>query len=176
MKKLLIVVDMQKDFVDGALGSREAVAIVDAVVKKIQDHQGDIIVTYDTHFENYMDTQEGSCLPVPHCIKGTDGWELNDDVQGALEGRKYHTIEKLTFGSTELPEYIKAIYDPDDIEIELVGLCTDICVVSNALLLKANFLETKVSVDASCCAGVTVDSHKAALLTMKMCQVSVIGE
>lgn len=176
MKKVLIVVDMQKDFVDGALGSAEAVAIVDAVVQKIQGHEGDIIVTYDTHFENYMDTQEGKRLPVPHCIKGTDGWCLDAKVQTALEGKAYHAIEKLTFGSTELPEYIKAAYDPNEIEIELIGLCTDICVVSNALLMKANFLETKVSVDASCCAGVTVDSHKAALATMKMCQVEVIGE
>ncbi len=176
MKKVLIVVDMQKDFVDGALGSAEAVAIVDLVVAKIQNHDGDIIVTYDTHFENYMDTQEGNRLPFPHCIKGTDGWKLDGKVQAALEGKNYHAIEKLTFGSTELPEYIKATYDPNDIEIELIGLCTDICVVSNALLMKANFLETQVSVDASCCAGVTVDSHNAALLTMKMCQVCVIGE
>lgn len=176
MKKVLIVVDMQKDFVDGALGSAEAVGIVDAVAEKIQKHDGDIIVTYDTHFENYMDTQEGRCLPVPHCIKGTDGWKLDSKVQAALEGKTYHAIEKLTFGSTELPEYIKATYDASDIEIELIGLCTDICVVSNALLMKANFLETQVSVDASCCAGVTVDSHNAALLTMKMCQVRVIGE
>ena len=176
MKKVLIVVDMQKDFVDGALGSAEATSIVDAVVAKIQNHDGDIIVTYDTHFDNYMDTQEGRHLPVPHCIKGTDGWRLNAKVQAALDGKSYHAIEKLTFGSTELPHYIQATYDPREIEIELIGLCTDICVVSNALLMKANFLETAVSVDASCCAGVTVESHNAALLTMKMCQVRVIGE
>ncbi len=176
MKKILIVVDMQKDFVDGALGSPEAVAVVDGVVKKIREHDGDIIVTYDTHFENYSETQEGKKLPVPHCIKGSDGWKLDSKVQEALDGREYKTIEKLTFGSTELPEYIKENYNPDEIEIELIGLCTDICVVSNALLMKANFLETKVSVDASCCAGVTVESHNAALTTMKMCQVNVIGE
>ena len=176
MKKLLIVVDMQKDFVDGALGSKEAVAIVDNVVNKIKSFGGDVIVTYDTHFENYMETQEGKRLPVPHCIKGTDGWRLNEKVQAALDGREYAAIEKPTFGSTELPEYIKANYGTTELDIELVGLCTDICVVSNALLLKANFLEAKVSVDASCCAGVTVDSHNAALTTMKMCQVNVIGE
>ena len=175
MKKLLIVVDMQKDFVDGALGSGEAVAIVDNVVAKIGGHDGDIIVTYDTHFENYMDTQEGKNLPVPHCIKGTPGWALDAKVQAALAGKPYKTIEKLTFGSTELPAYIQKTYDPKELEIELVGLCTDICVVSNALLL-ANFLETKISVDASCCAGVTEDSHKAALLTMQMCQVQVNGQ
>lgn len=174
MKKLLIVVDMQKDFVDGALGSKEAVAIVDNVVNKIENFDGDIIVTYDTHAANYMETQEGHNLPVPHCIKGTDGWKLDARVQAAMDKKEYKTIEKPTFGSTDLPEYIKTNYNPGEIEIELVGLCTDICVVSNALLMKANFLETKVSVDASCCAGVTPDSHNAALVTMKMCQVNVI--
>lgn len=173
MKKILIVVDMQKDFVDGALGSQEAVAIVDNVVDKIENFDGDIIVTYDTHGENYMETQEGKNLPVPHCIKGTDGWELDAKVQAALDKRAYKSIEKPTFGSTDLPDYIKANYNPDDIEIELIGLCTDICVVSNALLLKANFPETKVTVDAACCAGVTPDSHSAALTTMKMCQVNI---
>ena len=173
MRKLLIVVDMQKDFVDGALGSKEAVAIVDNVVKKIEDFDGDIIVTYDTHPEHYMQTQEGKHLPVPHCIKGTDGWKLDSKVQTAVDQKGYHAMEKPTFGSTELPEYIKANYNPDDIEIELIGLCTDICVVSNALLLKANFTEAKISVDASCCAGVTPESHRAALTTMQMCQVNV---
>ena len=176
MKKLLIVVDMQKDFVDGALGSAEAVAIVDNVVEKIEGFDGDIIVTYDTHAENYMETQEGKNLPVPHCIKGTDGWKLDAKVQAAVDKRDYKAIEKPTFGSVALIEYIKANYNPEEIEIELIGLCTDICVVSNALLMKASFLETKVSVDASCCAGVTVESHNAALATMKMCQVNVIGE
>ena len=174
MKKILIVVDMQKDFVDGALGSKEAVAIVDNVVKKIEKFDGDIIVTYDTHPENYMETQEGKNLPVPHCIKGTDGWKLNEKVQAAVDKKNAKAIEKPTFGSTELPEYIKSNYNPDEIEIELIGLCTDICVVSNALLMKVNFPETKVSVGASCCAGVTPDSHSAALTTMKMCQVNVI--
>ena len=176
MKKLLVVVDMQKDFVDGALGTKEAVSIVDKVVNKIEAFDGDIIVTYDTHAENYMETQEGKNLPVPHCIKGTDGWKLDGKVQAAVDKREYKAIEKPTFGSTELLEYIKASYNPNDMEIELIGLCTDICVVSNALLLKANFLETKVTVDAACCAGVTPDSHNAALTTMKMCQVNVIGE
>ena len=173
MNKLLIVVDMQRDFVDGALGSDQALAIVDNVVQKIACFQGDIIVTYDTHQANYMDTQEGKNLPVPHCIKGTAGWELDSRVQQALEGKVYKVIEKPAFGSTVLPEYIKATYSsvPD---MELIGLCTDICVVSNALLLKANFLEAKITVDATCSAGVTVESHQAALTTMKMCQVNVI--
>lgn len=176
MKKILVVVDMQKDFVDGALGTKEAVAIVPNVVKKIEDFDGDIIVTYDTHSENYMDTQEGKNLPVPHCIKGTDGWKLDARVQEALDKKTYKVIEKPTFGAVELPEYIKANYNTEELEIELCGLCTDICVVSNALLMKANFLEAKVTVDASCSAGVTPDSHNAALTTMKMCQVNVIGE
>ena len=173
MKKLLIVVDMQKDFVDGALGSKEAVSIVPNVVKKIEAFEGDILVTYDTHEENYMDTQEGKHLPVPHCIKGTPGWELDEKVQAALDRKTYTAIEKPTFGSVALAELIKTVYDPAELEIELCGLCTDICVVSNALLLKASFLETPVSVDSSCCAGVTPESHNAALLTMKMCQVQV---
>ena len=174
MKKILIVVDMQNDFVDGALGSKEAVAIVDNVVKKIKEHDGDIIVTYDTHHENYMETAEGKNLPVPHCIKGTDGWKLNSKVQSAIEN--YKVIEKPTFGSTELPRFIKENYNVCETEIELIGLCTDICVVSNALLIKANFPEMKISVDASCCAGVTPESHNAALTTMKMCQIDILND
>ena len=173
MKKILIVVDMQKDFVDGALGTKEAIAIVDNVVNKIESYEGDIIVTYDTHSENYMETQEGKKLPVPHCIKGTDGWKLDKKVQAAVDKKGFYAIEKPTFGSTELVEYIRNNYDINDVEIELIGLCTDICVVSNALLLKASFTETSISVDASCCAGVTVDCHNAALTPMKMCQINI---
>jgi len=176
MQKILVVVDMQKDFVDGALGTAEAVAIVDNVAEKIENFDGDIYVTYDTHLENYMDTSEGKNLPVPHCIKGTEGWKLNDKVQEALILKKYEEIEKITFGSVDLPEIIRKKYDVNDIEIELVGLCTDICVVSNALLLKANFPEIMIKVDAACCAGVTPESHNAALVTMKMCQINVIGK
>ena len=176
MKKLLIVVDMQKDFVDGALGSSEAAAIVDNVVKKIETFDGEIIVTYDTHSPDYMDTAEGKNLPVPHCIKGSDGWKLDAKVQAALDKKTYKALEKPTFGSTRLPAYIGETYNPAELEIQLIGLCTDICVVSNALLLKANFPETPISVDASCCAGVTPDTHNAALTTMKMCQIRVIGD
>jgi len=176
MQKILVVVDMQKDFVDGALGTAEAVAIVDNVAEKIENFDGDIYVTYDTHLENYMDTSEGKNLPVPHCIKGTEGWKLNDKVQEALILKKYEEIEKITFGSVDLPEIIRKKYDVNDIEIELVGLCTDICVVSNALLLKANFPEIMIKVDAACCAGVTPESHNAALVTMKMCQINVIAK
>ncbi|MBR5134215.1 MAG: cysteine hydrolase [Clostridia bacterium] len=173
MKKLLVVVDMQKDFVDGALGTPEAQAIVDNVVEKIASFDGDIVATFDTHFENYMDTSEGKHLPVPHCIKGTDGWMLDGRVQQALEARGYDTLEKPTFGSVALPVWVRERYDVNELSIELIGLCTDICVVSNALLLKANFPEMPLSVDASCCAGVTPDSHAAALTTMTMCQIAV---
>lgn len=173
MKKFLIVVDMQKDFVDGALGSKEAIAIVPNVVKKIKEFDGEIFVTYDTHFENYMETNEGKNLPVKHCIKGTDGWKLNDEVVAALSGKKYTEVEKITFGSVKLPELVKAVAGDEEFTVELVGLCTDICVVSNALMLKANFPEMDMSVDSACCAGVTVESHLAALTTMKMCQIAV---
>ena len=173
MKEILIVVDMQKDFVDGALGSAEAVAIVDNVVEKINNFEGDIIATYDTHEDNYMETREGKYLPVPHCIIGTDGWELNDRVQKALDTKGFRAVKKPTFGSVDLVDIIRE-YDVNDIRITLIGLCTDICVVSNALLLKANFTETDIAVDAKCCAGVTVEKHLAALETMRSCQIDVI--
>jgi len=176
MKHLLVVVDIQKDFVDGALGTAEAVAMIDNAAKKIRDFDGDIFVTYDTHFENYMDTAEGAKLPVPHCIKGTSGWELDDTVAKALADKKYTSVEKITFGSTELPRLVKDLVGEDDFDVTLIGLCTDICVVSNALILKASFPEKEVYVDATCCAGVTVDTHNAALTTMKMCQINVLGE
>ncbi len=174
-KKILIVVDMQKDFVDGALGTLEAQAILPSVAQKIKTHEGDIIATFDTHESNYLLTSEGKALPVEHCIKGTDGWRLHSEVSKALEGREYVSIEKPTFGSTELISYISENYDPSEIEIELIGLCTDICVVSNALLLKANFYETQISVDAKATAGVTEKSHLAALETMKMCQINILN-
>lgn len=173
MKKILIVVDMQNDFIDGVLGSEEAIEIVDNVVKKIIDFNGDIFVTYDTHFENYMKTAEGKKLPVPHCIKGSYGWRLNEKVALALQGKKYTEVEKITFGSVDLPEMIKNVVGKDGFAIELVGLCTDICVVSNALLLKANFPEAEISVDSTCCAGITPESHNAALKTMEMCQINI---
>ncbi len=173
MKRFLIVVDMQKDFVDGALGTKEALRIVPNVVEKIKGFDGEIIVTYDTHSENYMETNEGKHLPVPHCIKGTDGWQLNADVATALETKDYTTVEKLTFGSTALPEIIRQKAADELFTLELIGLCTDICVVSNALILKANFPEVPIYVDSSCCAGVTPDSHTAAINTMKMCQIEI---
>ncbi len=173
MKNILVVVDMQKDFVDGALGSKEAVAIVPAVAKKIREFDGDIFVTYDTHSENYMETAEGKKLPVPHCIKGTDGWELNADVKDALAGKKYTPVEKKTFGSVDLPGLIRETVGGEEFAVEAIGLCTDICVVSNVLILKANFPEVMISVDSACCAGVTPEKHEAALETMRSCHIDV---
>ena len=174
MKRFLVVVDMQKDFVDGALGSVDAVAIVPGVVEKIKSFDGEIFVTFDTHFDNYPETAEGRKLPVPHCIKGTDGWQLDKNVASALADREYTAVEKPTFGSLELPRLIEASADGDDFSIEIIGLCTDICVVSNALVLKANFPEIPISVDSACCAGVTPQAHEAALATMRSCQIDVI--
>ena len=172
MYKVLVVVDMQKDFVDGALGSAEAVAIVSNVVEKIKSFDGYIFVTYDTHSEDYLNTSEGKKLPVPHCIKGTDGWELDSQVETALEGKDFVAVEKPTFGSVNLPQLIRNRAG-EEFSLELIGLCTDICVVSNALVLKANFPENEISVIADCCAGVTPEAHNAALQTMKSCQINV---
>ena len=174
MKRFLVVVDTQKDFVDGALGSGDAVAIVPGVVEKIKSFDGEIFVTLDTHFDNYPETAEGKKLPVLHCIKGTDGWQLDKNVASALADREYTAVEKPTFGSLELPRLIEAASDGDDFSIEIIGLCTDICVVSNALVLKANFPEMPISVEADCCAGVTPQAHEAALATMRSCQIDVI--
>lgn len=173
MKTFLIVVDMQTDFVDGALGTAEAVAILPRVAEKIRQFDGDIFVTYDTHFENYLDTAEGQQLPVPHCIRGTAGWELHPTVAAALAGRSYTSVEKITFGSVDLPQLIRKAAGEEPFTIELIGLCTDICVVSNALLLKANFPEADIAVDAACCAGVTPTTHQAALDTMRCCQIRI---
>lgn len=173
MRKILVVVDMQNDFIDGSLGTPEAVAIVENVKDKIRSYdKSDIFVTMDTHAPNYLETQEGKNLPVEHCIKGTDGWKVRPDIDELLQGAAVY--EKPTFGSVKLAEDISKIAAAEDIEIELIGLCTDICVVSNALLLKANMPEVKVSVDPACCAGVTPESHEAALKTMQMCQVNVL--
>ncbi len=167
--KLLVVVDMQKDFTHGALGSREAMAIVPAVCEKIKNFDGDVVFTMDTHAESYLDTQEGKNLPVPHCIKGTDGWTLDENIAPLSRGCRF--FEKPTFGSLQLAEFAAG---KDYDEIELIGLCTDICVISNAMLLKAHLPEVKISVDASCCAGVTPESHENALSAMKMCQINVV--
>lgn len=174
MKKILVVVDMQNDFVDGSLGSKQAEAIVPAAAKKIKSFDGDIFVTLDTHFENYLETAEGKKLPVEHCIKGTSGWELNEKIKSALADKEFTTVEKNTFGSTELPKLVKKAAGKGEFSIELIGLCTDICVVSNTLLLKASFPEAEICVDSSCCAGVTPEKHEAALETMRSCQIDIV--
>lgn len=174
MKHFLVVVDIQNDFVDGALGTAEAVGIIAPAVRKIKSFEGETFVTFDTHFENYLDTAEGKKLPVPHCVKGTSGWELNPEISAALEGKSFTTVEKLTFGSTALPVMIEESAGDEDFDITLIGLCTDICVVSNAVILKASFPEKQIYVDPSCCAGVSVATHNAALETMKMCQINIL--
>ena len=174
MKHFLVVVDMQKDFVDGSLGTPEAQAIVSRAADKIRSFEGDIFVTYDTHFEDYLDTPEGKKLPVPHCIYETDGWELTDELRDLMEELPHYKVQKYTFGSVTLPHLMKEVADGDDFTIELIGLCTDICVISNALLLKAQFPELPISVDSSCCAGVTPALHNAALEVMRSCQIDII--
>ena len=173
MKHFLIVVDMQKDFVDGALGTPEAVAIVPAVCERIRSFDGEIIVTYDTHPDTYLDTAEGKKLPVVHCVKDTVGWQLDAAVASTLAEREWIAVEKPTFGSVDLPFLIRSMAGEEDFDVTLIGLCTDICVVSNALLLKAHFPEISVAVESDLCAGVTPDTHVAALQTMRMCQIDV---
>ena len=173
--KILVVVDMQNDFIDGALGTKEAVAIVPAVLKKIKEFQGKVIFTLDTHPEDYMNTQEGKNLPVRHCIKGTDGWKLPEEIDRLRSEKNADVYEKPTFGSNKLASDLEELNKTEKIEsIELIGLCTDICVVSNALMIKAFLPEVEISVDESCMAGVTPEKHEAALETMRSCQIKVI--
>lgn len=172
MRKLLLVIDMQNDFIDGALGTPEAAAIVDNVAAEIGRYPTEnVFATRDTHAENYLDTQEGRSLPVIHCVKGTFGWELNPRIAAALGNAV--VIDKPTFASKELAERMARLAREDELDVTLVGLCTDICVVSNALLIKAFLPETPVRVISACCAGVTPESHRAALQTMQMCQIQV---
>lgn len=168
---LLIVVDMQNDFIDGALGSPEAAAIVPYVKSLIEGFDGRVLFTRDTHFDDYMETQEGKNLPVPHCIKGTAGWQIRSELDAL---RKTEPIDKITFGSRELAERLRNENDIDS--ITFVGLCTDICVISNVMLVKAFCPEIPLTVDAKGCAGVTPESHRNALAAMKMCQVRVVNE
>ena len=173
-EKILIVVDMQKDFVNGSLGSKDAEAIVPAVVKKAKEFDGDLIFTKDTHFENYMDTQEGHFLPVPHCMKGTDGWNLIPELEKIFVERDAAMYEKITFGCPELAEDLLERNKKTPIEsIELVGLCTDICVMANATLIRTAMPNTPVRVDASCCAGSTPEAHRCALEAMKSLQIEI---
>lgn len=173
----LIVVDMQNDFIDGSLGTKEAQAIVEAVAERANSFDGQLVFTLDTHGENYADTQEGKRLPVPHCIRGSHGWELPPRLEEIKTSRKAIIFEKPSFGSMDLAKWLIEQNEGDEIaSIELCGLCTDICVVSNALITKAALPEVPVRVDARLCAGVTPESHKAALETMRSCQVEIVGE
>ena len=183
MKKVLIVIDCQNDFIDGTLANPEAQKKVPNIVKKIDEFDGDaIIYTLDTHQDDYLETKEGKKLPYTHCVQYTDGWQLSDDIANAItralgRGITVDTIEKPTFGSFDVPVEVKKLVGEEDFEAEFVGFCTDICVVSNALILKAAAYESaNIIVDASCCAGVTVEKHNAALETMRSCQISVVGE
>ena len=175
-KKILIVIDMQKDFIDGSLGTPEAQAIVENVVGLIDGFDGEVLYTLDTHFENYMETLEGKKLPVMHCIRGTGGWQEEPRVLAALKRKNAKCFEKPTFGSYDLVDYVYGAVCGDDAaaEITLAGLCTDICVASNAILLRAKLPNTVIRVKADCCAGVTPASHQAALTTLSMCQMDVI--
>ena len=189
-KRILVVVDMQHDFINGTLGSKDAESIVPAVVEKIKSYNEKHNVVYytlDSHFDSYENTLEGQKLPVRHCIYGTEGYELDERIEKALSDLNIIAtpINKITFGSQNLPRLIseeiifsknKYPTEPITYEIELCGLCTDICVVSNALLLRANFPNIKITVDAKCCAGVTLEKHKAALEVMKSCQIDIINE
>ncbi|MBP1591227.1 MAG: cysteine hydrolase [Oscillospiraceae bacterium] len=170
MKKILMVIDMQNDFIDGALGTGEAVNIVPAVVKAVNEFDGDVIFTQDTHYEDYMNTLEGEKLPVKHCIKGTEGWEICDALKKTKAYKEGRIIEKVTFGSEKLAELMKE-EKPD--KVYMTGLCTDICVISNAMLIRAFSPETDITVYEDCCAGVTPESHRNALEAMKACQVTV---
>ena len=181
--KYLVVVDMQNDFIDGALGTPEAQAIVPKVVKKIEEFDGEVLWTQDTHRGDYLETQEGRLLPIKHCIVASDGWKLNSLVEAALQRKgavddQLHAFDKQTFGSLGLAGrlYPDAAFGDGIEEVVLVGLCTDICVISNALLLKAFLPEVKITVDASCCAGVTPERHKNALEAMKACQIFIENE
>ncbi len=174
MNNYLIVVDMQNDFIDGALGTAEAVAILPAVKAKIENFEGRIIFTRDTHFSDYLSTQEGANLPVEHCIKDSVGWQIRAELDAL---RREPAIDKITFGSAELGEILKTENDKLPIDnITLIGLCTDICVISNAIIIKAFLPEVQIEVDAACCAGVTPESHSNALSAMKMCQIKITNE
>ena len=171
MKKILVVVDMQNDFIDGALGTAEAALIVPYVKEMIEGFDGEVLFTRDTHMGNYMDTQEGRNLPVPHCIKGTQGWEIRAELDAL---RKTEAIDKLTFGSRDLVDVLSREGEIES--ITFVGLCTDICVISNAMVVKAFYPEIPLIVDAKGCAGVTPESHSRALEAMKMCQIKVVND
>lgn len=171
MNNILVVVDMQNDFIDGALGTKEAESIVPNVKKKIEEFDGTVLFTRDTHFDNYMETQEGKNLPVPHCIKGSKGWEIREELEAL---RKTEAIDKITFGSSELgPKLLEMNKENSVTGLTFIGLCTDICVISNVMIAKAFLPEVPITVVADCCAGVTPETHENALKAMEVCQIRV---
>lgn len=175
MQKLLIVIDMQKDFINGVLGTREAVDVVPKVISKIKGFNGEVIYTRDTHDERYLESQEGIKLPVVHCIKETEGWRLMDAIDELAIKANSKIFDKSAFGSMEMVKYVSKLYEEKKVdEVELVGVCTDICVISNSMLLKSTMPELKIVVDSECCAGVTPESHRNALNAMNMCQIEII--
>lgn len=181
MKKILVVIDCQNDFITGSLRNPEAIKKVPYILEKIKNFNGDaLIYTMDTHGENYLDTKEGAVLPFVHCVKGTEGWELPTDIRSAIVDAQMRNIrifeiQKPTFGSLQLPVDIRSVVGNEEFEIEFVGFCTDICVVSNVLITKASFYEkANITVDSSCCAGVTIEKHNAALETMTSCQIKIV--
>lgn len=172
--RYLIVVDMQRDFVTGVLGTREAQQILPAVVERVRCFDGQVIFTRDTHGSDYLDTQEGKYLPVPHCIRGSEGWQLMEELEEIRIERDLPVYDKVTFGCPELARDLMRANEQEPIEsIELIGVCTDICVVSNALTIKAHLPQVPMYVDPSCCAGVTPQAHEAALTTMRSCQIQM---
>ena len=175
MQEILVVVDMQNDFVTGPLGTPEARTILPKVAEKVKNFPGRVLFTRDTHEENYLESREGRALPVPHCIRGSRGWEICPELETL---RKEEPVDKPTFGSTGLGEVLRAAdqYGEKIGKITLVGVCTDICVISNALLLRAFLPEAEIAVDAACCAGVTPESHQTALRAMKACQIAIENE
>ncbi len=174
MQNILVAVDMQKDFIDGALGTKEAEAIVPRVLEKLRSFNGPVIFTRDTHHEDYLQTQEGRRLPVPHCIEGTEGWQIHPELE---RYRLLPPVDKPGFGSTRLQTLLTEMDAGEPIaSVTLIGLCTDICVISNALLIKAALPEARIIVDAACCAGVTPQSHRNALAAMRACQIDIENE
>lgn len=173
MKKVLAVIDVQQDFVTGALGSLEAQQAMPALIKKVREFDGEVVLTMDTHGTDYLTTQEGQHLPVEHCIENTEGWKLMPELEAVLKDKPHRIFRKPTFGSVQLCEYLADRFNADEIEsVEFVGFCTDICVVSNILLLKALAPELVISIDPSCCAGVSPERHQAALEVLASCQIS----
>ncbi len=176
MKKILVVIDMQNDFIAGEFSTAESLKAAENGADKIRRFNGEIFLTLDTHYDNYACTAQGRHIPIPHCINKTKGHELYPEIADALRGKNYHTVQKSAFGSFELIDLIAEKIDTPHFYIEVIGLCTDICVISNVLMLKSFFNEADISVDASCCAGSSSDLHRAAITVLKSCCIDIIND